>query len=291
MKAVAICILGILATFAMFVVDGYADVSAWMPGDTMFVGTGGCALSETLDGPVKGTLEPKAYVTVRQMQGDMAEVAKGDSRVGWVPKSCLMTTEDFFKNPACFRSSWMEKSVQLDAAGSESAARMVPVGEDGGRYLLEIIDPTGRTLWRSSEAVLPNSVSAPRSMEFFCGPEGDYWPLFLGDLNGDGRAELLLQEPHTSSERARALYLYRWDGRGFAPIVSGRCLLREGNVFRWTACPEDVPEGAQWLDGLYGVTADGVSIWSICAAPGGDEARACVTGRFRLRDDGFAPLP
>lgn len=288
MKILIACLLGVLVWWGTS--GANAAPFAWTPGDAMFVKTGGCAVADTPGGSHKGVLEPKAYVTIRRTLGGMAEVEKGDVRVGWVAKTCLMTTEDFFKNPACFRSSWMRRDVHLDAEHPEATARMTPIGREGGEYRLEIVDAADRVLWRSPSAASGDD-SAPAVMAYFCGPEGDYWPLFLGDLDGDGRAELLMQEQHSSTERAMALYLYRWEDKNFVPISLGRCLLQDGDVYRWAACPRDMPAGTQWLDSPQGVTADGISVWTIYTALGGGETKACGTARFRLTDEGGIPVP
>ena len=260
--------MGMSFVCLLFVFSCVARAQTFAVGENAVVGFGGCEATRdnAAGSPVTGSLDPKQWVTVQESVGDRIKIqidTEERSLEGWVPASCLISTEAFFADPVCAGESWMERKFALDEAHPEAVARMV---KTGSHYVLKIFDAQGNLLWNSPEETSEDPDAALDQLTFFCGAEEDYWPRFLGDLNGDNKAELFMPARHSSVDGPLPLYLYVWDGKTFNDASKARCLVerkRDSGLYEWVEFFDEVPDGTRWLLSPVGMEKDGTSEWEV----------------------------
>lgn len=269
---------------AVFFLAGQGAAASFSVGENAVVGSGGCEVRERpeAEAPLAGRLEPKQWVTVEESSGAFTAVQVETEELaleGWVPEGCLMSMEAYFAEPACSRTSWLEKRFRLDGKTPEATARML---KRGARYLLQIFDGSGGMVWVSPDVVSEEPDAQTDQLTFFCGPEGDYWPLFLGDLNGDGLAEIVMAAYNAAEDAPLPLYLYVWNGTDFIDVSRSRCLVEKGRNsgrYAWTEALADLPDHTRWLCAPGGETADGAVEWEVREIAGD----AILAGRAAVR--------
>ncbi len=267
---------------------GFVQAQTLSVGENAVAASGGCAITRDMaeDSPAVGMLEPKQWVTVQQTRDGMIRIqieTEEQSLEGWVPSRCLVTTEAYFADPVCGKSSWMERVFALDRAHPDAVARMI---KTGSHYVLKIFDARGKLLWSGPEETSEEPDALLDPFTFFCGAEGDYWPEFLGDMNGDGKAELFMPAQHSSMESPLPLYLYTWDGKTFRDVSWARCLMeksRDSGVYEWTEFFDETPDGTRWLFAPLAVNADGAVEWKVFEISG--DALLSGQALFKMTSD------
>lgn len=260
--------IGVFSICFLAVFSCVAQAQIFSVGENAVVNSGGCIVTqgEFENTPVLGSLDPKQWVTVQGIRDNRVHIlleTEESSLDGWVQAQCLITTEAYFAAPVCSRQSWMERSFALDEEHPNAIARMVKVGS---HYVLRIFDVQGQLLWSSPEETSEDPDAVLDQLTFFCGAEGDYWPEFLGDLNGDGKAELFMPAQHLSVESPLPLYMYTWDGKTFKDVSNARCLVEKSmgsGVYEWAEFFDEIPDKTRWLFSPLKGGQDGTSEWEV----------------------------
>lgn len=215
--------------------------------------------------PVLGVLGKGVPVTVVRQQGRWAEVTTQGNLHGWVNAACLVPLRRYLTDPANRRDVICPKDYRrrftASLAPGEPPARItlqdVPTLYGGGGRLL-VADASGRPLWRGpiGNLLLDDPNGTP--LFFFCSPVGVYWPSVIGDVDGDGRAELLATGPQ-SDVSVSSYTVARWNGQAFVVARQGRSLVETpmgSGRFAWVSWPGDFRD-ARWVMNVTGLAPDG----------------------------------
>lgn len=168
-----------------------------------------------------GVLDQGDVVTVHRREGKWSEVTTAAGVRGWVHSACLdPAAGEALSAPQeniCPEDLPRRFAVDLDGdGGEETVALVVNPSAEGGKARLEVRDAEHRVIWQGPETESP--------LLFHCHDWGIYWPSVIGDIDGDGRVELLAQEPQ-SDVSPSSFFLARWDGAAFRPVSNGWSLL------------------------------------------------------------------
>lgn len=107
-------------------------------------------------------------------------------------------------------------SVDLDGDGEKETVSLVRQSvPDRAGATLRVSDSRGGILWEST----PDQ----SDFHFF---SDIYWPSVIGDVDGDGRIELLAGEP-LFDVSPRSFFLARWQDGAFRPVSSGWSLIEQ----------------------------------------------------------------
>lgn len=169
---------------------------------------------------------------VRDIQDGWAEVADSegedvpDPGPWWVAADGLAPLADYLKDPAnkdvtmaCPDAMPARQTVDLDARHKSAVMKLAIVPTlDGGTIDLEVWDAAEKKrLWTSRDPDNQAKARAGEGMDFNCSLAGPTWPQIVGDVDGDGRAELLFLDtlgfrfPPAPPRFGRA----RWTGKIF----------------------------------------------------------------------------
>ena len=198
-----------------------------------------------------------------------------DQNTFWVAADKAMPTDAFLKNPAFSDITQCEADrparfvVTLDKEHPNAVVRMIKKPDvNGGHAEMEVWDSAEKTLLWSTEGEANKAAEQP--IEFTCYRAAERsWPTILGDINGDGKAEILyrsmLSSAAYSSQPFPSFILLAWDGKAFV----------QRNTFMLALNAETMPESGPLLEEGY---------------PGGVEepkSRIYLSELLAARDDGW----
>ena len=215
--------------------------------------------------PILGVLDKGQAVTVLRQQGNWSEIATPDNRRGWINSACLVPAARYLADPrnsqdvSCPGDYPRQFTATLDPAhpGARIAVEDVPT-LFGGSGRLAVADGSGRLLWRGP---LPDVFRDPATADplvYFCSPTGAFWPSVIGDVDGDGLAEIVANDPQ-SDVSVSTFTLARWTGQAFAVVRRHESLVETppgSNRYRWTP-PRDGFADARWIMGVKALHDDG----------------------------------
>jgi hypothetical protein len=143
----------------------------------------------------------------------------------WVKTDKVMPTDAFLLDPAykditmlCRDDLPMRFDVALDADHKNAVIRMIAKpGLNGGTGEMEVLAGDGKTpLWSTTA----QDDDAGLRVRFSCNPNVPTWPTIVGDVNGDGKAEILYTETDPRAPYDMypfpVLNIVTWDGKAFA---------------------------------------------------------------------------
>jgi hypothetical protein len=158
--------------------------------------------------------------TVREDMGDWLRVGQSeDSDDMWVKAAHMMPLDAFMADPA--NSEIIECSKNLprlfvaDLAPDlkQAVIRITTVPSiDGGYGVLEVLTPDkSAVLWSSKGQDEEDS-----DLDLYCAPNALAWPEIIGDIDGDGFAELVYMRLRSSASIPEgASTIFTWDGKAF----------------------------------------------------------------------------
>jgi len=230
-------------------------------------------------------------VTVLSRQAGLANVRTEDGRTGWVPDKVVRGEAAYLADPRnrelvmCPKE--MVRTFPLKPTGHEGAVTLVLRDVPsvlGGDAQAALTDASGKAVWQG-----PTQGAGGDPTVFFCRDFGFYWPQAAGDLDGDGRIEILAQDPQ-SDVSVSSYTLIRFS-RELAPSVafSGRGLVETplgSGRFLWTD-PDFPSKNVRWIMNVATVAADGTMTVPVYEYAGlaGSELRT-GTAKVRLEADG-----
>lgn len=214
-------------------------------------------------------LERKDYVNVKNTQDDWVEISKesiDDSPdiTGWAKAACFMSMGEFFKDPVCSAKAWVDSGpVTLAADLPDARIKLVRKGK-GGYYQVQVLNKAEETLWLGPTEEDIKEDQGDRAPFFFCGAEGDFWPLPLMDLDADGNVEMINLASHSDASGPIQITVSKWNGKAMEEVVSEKILIETepgSNVFSFAKL-KDFPTG-RWLYKPLKVNSAGGIIWEI----------------------------
>ena len=159
-----------------------------------------------------------AYEVIEQ-QGAWLHVKDDGDSAHWVAAAAMTDLDAFLKDPAngevvlCSQDLPTRFVVNLDAAHPGAVLRMVTVPNlEGGSAVMQVWDKDEKTmLWSTADP----ANTGDGIIEFICYPLGPLWPKVLGDVNGDGNAEILYIASSEYREPPQAFAMLHWNGKAF----------------------------------------------------------------------------
>ena len=166
---------------------------------------------------------------VRSERDGWIDIATGSNPKEWLESSHTVPLERFLKDPEFYQYTTCAEelprifAVPLGSGGQMGTLRLVPRPNlKGGEAVMEILDASGKKLWGSS----PSKRMSRRAGSLYAEcrgsalPGGGNWVRAAGDLDGDGRMEILMGGDAEHGISSADFTLYRWDGEKPVPVRS-----------------------------------------------------------------------
>jgi hypothetical protein len=192
--------------------------------------------------------------TVREDMGDWLRVGQGESDDMWVKAAHMMPLDAFMADPAnreiieCSQDLPSLFVVDLAPDLKQAVIRITAVPSiDGGYGVLEVLTPDkSKVLWSSKDRAENDS-----GLDLYCAPNALTWPEIIGDINGDGFAELLYMRLRSSAGIPEgACTIFTWDGKAFVESPVDPVLAVKGPEMPSRAAINDISDYA-YLDKPY----------------------------------------
>ena len=227
--------------------------------------------------------------TVREDMGDWLRVGQGESGDTWVKAADMILLEAFMADPAnreiieCSPGLPRLFVVNLAPDLKRAVIRITTVPTiEGGHGVLEVLTPDeSKVLWRSKE----EGEEYP-DLRLDCAPNAINWPEIIGDIDGDGFAELLYMELPVRPPDGLCT-IYKWDGKAFvkaaSPVLAVKGLEMPSSATIGTISDyPDQDEPYFYVTFFKSLDADGtITANFLLAAP----TSKTGTGKFTLTDD------
>lgn len=217
------------------------------------------------------TLGRGIALRVLRQEGTWSEVETRNGTRGWIHSACLVPAPVYLNDPRNrddVRCAG-EYSRVFDVVPGPGQARVrVELADvatfDGGGGRLLVRDAAGKTLWRGPGVDIFATMDRWSPLFYFCSPIGIYWPSVIGDIDGDGFAEIVATGPQ-SDVSVSAYTIARWDGRAFHVVRRGDALVETppgSGRFVWTR-HNGAFDDARWIMDVKGLDADGTARASV----------------------------
>lgn len=222
-----------------------------------------------MESRIIGVLNKGDRVTVHRQDGKWSEVTTPDGTRGWVHSACLApvpsggapSNSGLMRCPSDLPRRF---SVDINGDGRKEMIKLEDMpNAQGGDGRLAVFDAQGQLLWRGPVGEDP--------LAFSCRDWGLYWPSLIGDVDGDGVAELIARQPQSDVSPSSFL-LARWTLHGFKTVHRGWSLLEQppGSGRFVSASPPGDGRPATWIMEFLSLQGDGEIRVSIYRAVGGE---------------------
>ena len=196
--------------------------------------------------PIVAVLNAWDEVMALRQDGRWDEVQTVDGRHGFVNAACLAPYRDIVsgkkavahyddKNACVFHRKMKTRFVAvLDGGGQDDVITLrCEPWRGNARMFMTITGNNGRVRYQSP-------AYGDSRLIFFMSDSGLYWPELVGDIDQDGKAELVaLHEP--SDDRVSGHTFMRWNGQGFDLLKYNVALIEDGpqsGMFAYGPNPE-----------------------------------------------------
>ncbi len=248
-------------------------------------------------------LAPIEYMSRRDLNevGEVIEAKDGwlhiaasisDADSLWVKAADMTPLDDFLADPANSAitqcpSSLVRHFVADLAPDLKQAVIRITTSPtiDGGNGVLEVLTPDeSKVIWSTKDQ--PEDLIA--RLDIDCNRLIMHWPQIIGDIDGDGFAELLYTEFPLSYPDG-TFSIYKWDGKAFVEQPYNRVLAVSGPEMPATATLHEVADyqGNEtpyfFLADFRGVDAAGVITAEIYLS--GADSNESGIARFTLSDN------
>ena len=229
-------------------------------------------------------------LTVREDMGDWLRVGQGESDDLWVKAAHMMPLDAFMADPAnreiieCSQDLPRLFVVDLAPNLKQAVIRITTVPSiDGGRGVLEVLTPDkSKVLWSSKDQTEDES-----SLDLYCAPNALTWPEIIGDIDGDGFAELLYMQLRSSASIPEgACSIFKWNGKAFVGTPVVPVLAVKGPEMPSSAAIRDIADNADleepyfFVFSLIALDSDGTITATLT-----DSEYKSGTGKFTLTDN------
>ena len=226
---------------------------------------------------------------LRVGQGESAK--PGEASEVWVNAAHMMPLDAFMADPAnreiieCSRKLPRLFVVDLAPDLKQAVVRITTVPSiDGGYGVLEVLTPDkSKVLWNSKDRAEGDS-----GLDLYCAPNALTWPEIIGDIDGDGFAELLYMRLRSSASIPEgACTIFTWDGKAFIASPVDPVLAVKGPEMPSRAAISDISDYAYpdkpyfSVSSLINLDSDG-TITANFSLNGSEGKQG--TGKFTLTD-------
>ena len=221
----------------------------------------------------------------------------------WVAAKAMRPLDEFLNDPvnkeivlACPDALPRRIVLDLDAGHKQAVLRLITKPTlEGGDILMEVWDSAEKTLLWSTDA--PDN-SSERSIEtgedsvqFNCYPLGASWPQVTGDLDGDGKGDILFVSSEAYRNPPPSLTLLTWNGKRFVLNKGFTLAVYAAKMPASGPLDAEGPENAKsriYLESLEGLGKDGnIRATFVQDSPANESAPLKRgVGLFRLNKDG-----
>jgi hypothetical protein len=288
-----------------FTIDGPTRTVDFQPGQTI-VARENTAVYESLDDAEKNEKawdvsvpvvcatrrDVNEVFTVREDMGDWLRVGQGESGGDiWVKAAHMMPLDAFMADPAnreiieCSQDLPRLFVVDLAPDLKQATIRITAVPSiDGGYGVLEVLTPDkSKVLWSSQD-----QAEGDGGLDLYCAPNALTWPEIIGDINGDGFAELLYMRLRSSASIPEgASTIFTWDGKAFVASPVEPVLAVKGPEMPSRAAISDISDYAGldtpyfFVSSLINLDSDGTITANFFLI---DSEEKQGTGKFTLTD-------
>ena len=165
------------------------------------------------------------------------------------------------------------KSLRADLAGDSKLekieVRYSGKGESGDFYHIVVLDAEGNSIWSG-----PKVMDEKNPLVFGSWHHGASLPQAIGDIDGDGMAELIAPAPQ-SDVSPTTFRIISWTPNGFVPVKTVTYLAVDDNPEHFSTAKSEKYEG-RWISAFESIEAGGKAKVEITEYLGGS---GVITGR------------
>ncbi len=284
---------------------GMCSAPHFPPDRSLFVADDGNNLRQSggpnyAKAPILAVLNAGDEVGLIDVDGKWANVETVDGVRGWISAKNLLSGQAFLKREQAQNKDMYQECGQLGDivtsfpmdidgdGGLETMTLTCQPGIDCANFTMRITEIQGGIVFQG-----PAYGDSPL---IFCQcGAGSYYPTLVGDLDGDGKAEILA-EYAPSDLSASSFWLGDYDGKGFKTLLDGKSLVEnpaKPGFFAFADPPmNEYESGVRWLMSFSGWSKDGKArgtVFQIRKNPQTGDATDVYTGEglFTPEKGGF----
>ena len=269
----------------------------------------GGATEDSLHAPeavMSRVINNTAY-TILEQRGDWLKVKEADdaedSADYWVAANAMRLLDDFLNDPAnkeivlaCPDALPKRIVLDLDEGHKQAVVRLITKPSlEGGDIRMEVWNSAEKTLLWSTDDPDNSGQHATETGEFSvwfsCYPLATLWPQATGDLDGDGKGDILYVASEAYRNPPPVMNLLTWNGKRFVLKNAFALAVFAADMPKSGPLDAEGPEDAKsriYLESLLGLSGDGkIRATFIQDSPANEEEPIKRgVGLFRLNKDG-----